>query len=70
MRTRPSGAARVVSAKTRSGPSRPSYGVLANDAVRGSRAAIKTNRMTSGGVACEVWVACPVAELQTQTKGD
>eukprot|EP00964_Phaeocystis_antarctica_P008694 scaffold4708_cov75-Phaeocystis_antarctica.AAC.1 len=48
MRTRPSGTARVVSARIRSVPSGPSYGVLANDAVRGSRAAIKRNRMTSG----------------------
>eukprot|EP00964_Phaeocystis_antarctica_P016161 scaffold8936_cov61-Phaeocystis_antarctica.AAC.1 len=45
MRTRPSGAARVVSARIRSAPSRPLYGMLANDAVRGSRAAIKRNRI-------------------------
>eukprot|EP00964_Phaeocystis_antarctica_P078097 scaffold48560_cov61-Phaeocystis_antarctica.AAC.1 len=42
MRTRPSGTARVVSARIRSAPSN---GVLANDAVRGSRAAIKMNRI-------------------------
>eukprot|EP00964_Phaeocystis_antarctica_P016160 scaffold8935_cov69-Phaeocystis_antarctica.AAC.9 len=63
MRTRPSGAARDASARTRSVPSGPSYGVLANDAVRGSRAAIKSNRMTSVWRAREVWAACPVAEL-------
>ena len=41
MRTRPSGTARVVSARIRSALSRRLYGMLANDAVRGSRAAIK-----------------------------